>query len=170
MGIAAQSCHHPVLDRPLQSMKRDASGSKDRVGHNPTREIAILRRQSALSSPATWEESLPLGWVCPQIWSTIGKGSPRLHTRKRNPLRDQHFTQFFERDRLDRVGVFATAASVAGSDFDAGRMLRLRAGFGSDFGSASIKTGAGIITDWATRAFGLRPKPTALAIVERCSE
>jgi hypothetical protein len=51
------------------------------------------------------------------------------------------FAQFLERDRLGLVGVFLAAASLATSDFDAERVLRLRIGFASDFEAASAETG-----------------------------
>jgi hypothetical protein len=51
------------------------------------------------------------------------------------------FAQLLERDRLDLVGVFSAAASLARSDFEAERLLRLRIGFASDFESAPAETG-----------------------------
>jgi hypothetical protein len=47
-----------------------------------------------------------------------------------------------ERDRLGLAGAFSATASLTTSDFDAERVLRRRAGFVSDFESASIEAGA----------------------------
>jgi hypothetical protein len=51
------------------------------------------------------------------------------------------FAQLLERDRLDRAGVLFASASLATSDFDAERVIRLRIGFASDFDAASAETG-----------------------------
>jgi hypothetical protein len=75
-----------------------------------------------------------------------------------------------ERDRLGLAGVFSAAASFTTSDFDAERVLRLSVGFPLVFGSTSAETGAAGVAAGATCAFGLRPKPSFFAIVDRCSE
>ena len=75
-----------------------------------------------------------------------------------------------ERDLRLRVGIGSATASLARSaDFDAARD-RLRAGFASESRSTSTGVGAADDISGVTSAFGLRPKPTALAIVERRSE
>jgi len=50
------------------------------------------------------------------------------------------FAQLLARDRLDLVGIFLAAASLATSDLDAKRVLRPRIGFASDFEAASAET------------------------------
>jgi hypothetical protein len=78
-----------------------------------------------------------------------------------------NFAQLLERDRLDLMGLFFAAASLAISDFDAERALCLRVGFALDFGLAAGTVG---VAAEATAALDFRPWPSALAIVERCSE
>jgi hypothetical protein len=76
-----------------------------------------------------------------------------------------------ERDLRLRDGVGSATASLARSaDFDAARD-RLRAGFASEPRSTSTGVGAagGDISGVAC-ALGLRPNPSALAIVDRRSE
>ena len=50
------------------------------------------------------------------------------------------FAQLLERDRFDRADVLFAPASLATSDFDAERVIRLRIGFASDFDAASAET------------------------------
>jgi hypothetical protein len=70
-----------------------------------------------------------------------------------------------ERDRLGLMGV-STAALLTTSDFDAERVLRLRAGFDSASAeAASVGAVAG-----PTFALALLPKPSSFASADRCSE
>jgi hypothetical protein len=55
-------------------------------------------------------------------------------------------------ERCDLVGVFSAAASLARSDFDAERLLRLRIGFASDFEAAFAETGTAGVAAEATSA------------------
>src|SRR5215831_16399625 len=73
-----------------------------------------------------------------------------------------------ERDLCLADGGVVPSAPLA--DFDADRAFRLRTGLASVSESSSAGAGAGDVAAGATFAVGLRPKPTALAIVERCSE
>jgi hypothetical protein len=73
------------------------------------------------------------------------------------------------REPLFLAGGSGATALPTTSDFDAEAVRRLRIGFSRDFRSTFAETGAGDVRAGATCAFGLRPSPSALAIVERCS-
>ena len=74
-----------------------------------------------------------------------------------------------ERSRLflARGGV---APSPPPADLDADRVLRLRAALSPDFEPASFETDTAGVAAEMTAALDFRPKPSALAIVERRSE
>ena len=76
-----------------------------------------------------------------------------------------------ERDRLFLAGLAGAASLATSSGFGKARNLRLRVGFASGFGSAS--GGAGMAAAAGAEvscAFGLRPRPSAFAKLERRSE
>jgi hypothetical protein len=74
-----------------------------------------------------------------------------------------------ERERLFLTGLGSgTASFVTAADFDAERDRRLSVSIASDFPSASVDAVG--VTAGAACALGLRPKPSALAIVDRRSE
>jgi hypothetical protein len=68
------------------------------------------------------------------------------------------------------VAVDVAAHSARLADFDAERVFCLLVGLGLVCGSVVGEAGAAGVAAGATCAFGLRPKPRALAIVDRCSE
>jgi len=66
-----------------------------------------------------------------------------------------------ERDRLF-VDLFSVAALFTPSDFDADRVLCLRAGTDFDFGTASAERDEFGVTAGPISAVALRPRPSAL--------
>jgi len=66
------------------------------------------------------------------------------------------------------MGGSAAAPLLTTSDFEAEGIRRLRVGFSAEL-SARAETGARDVRAGVICAFGLRPKPNALAIVEHCS-
>ena len=56
------------------------------------------------------------------------------------------------------------------ADFDADGVLCLRVDFPSDFRSASVEIDVAVTAGFAPFIEGLRPRPSALAVIDRCSE
>src|SRR6266566_7435804 len=63
------------------------------------------------------------------------------------------------------AGIACAAASLATSDFDPERVLRLRAGCAADFVSATAEADTVVVAAGATSAAGLRPSPSSFARV-----
>ena len=92
---------------------------------------------------------------------------PNAGLSRRDAVRDYFLDA--SREPLFLAGGSAAAALLTTLDFDAEGVGPLRAGFSADLRSESAETGTTDVRDGATCAFGLRPKPSALAVAERCS-
>ena len=70
----------------------------------------------------------------------------------------------------DRPCLVNVAGSPTMAGLDAERVLRFRVGFASGPEPASAVGGAVSVTDGIISAAALRPTPSALAVLEHCSE